>query len=563
VQEAREYFNPVARAASFARLYLPANRMLSHDTLLSLISQHLRILGLSETQASLHSEWGSEFKIPPHKLFSQLGILVQRAVHRTERFWELALPSVHACDTVKATQTALDEEISRTIGAAPTLVEDTTPLDKEVPNDTAFIRFEEGNAEPVEASLNQLIFCLTIHDPTRNTFLSELTNALCLTISSYCSSKIFLQKLRDRFAMIKRAAASDARARDARARDARAVDAPDADPEKVEGLLFIKLFKEWIRGAINDLEAQVLEEAQQFVNKELMPKYSRLCVKMFDKMGDQNANRLQNLESRAPPVLLGDCAEKLWAGEFSLLDLPIIELARQFTVWSSARYYAIRRCELLDCAWEKPRLRYRAPNVIALTKHYNRLSQWVVWEILTEKPLRMRLKKMEQLIELARMLFELRNYYDGMAVLSGFDSNAMFRLNQHIERLQPASRETLISLRDLCVPTGFFKELRKKYEEALHASKPILPYIGVLLSDLFKTYDATPTFVNGLINVRKCRGVYKMIANIEEFCRDKYYFLPIDQVQAKIDALVDMEEDTLLAKSLEIEKEDGSIPDDK
>jgi hypothetical protein len=113
----------------------------------------------------------------------------------------LALPSVHACDTVKATQTALDEEISRP------LVEDTTPLDKEVPNDPAFIRFEEGNAEPVEASLNQLIFCLTIHDPLRNTFLSELTNALCLTISSYSSSKIFLQKLRDRFAMMKRVAA--------------------------------------------------------------------------------------------------------------------------------------------------------------------------------------------------------------------------------------------------------------------------------------------------------------------------------------------------------------------
>jgi hypothetical protein len=51
-----------------------------------------------------------------------------------------------------------------------------------------------------------------------------------------------------------------------------------------------------------------------------------------------------------------------------------------------------------------------------------------------------------------------------------------------------------------------------------------------------------------------------MIARIEEFCRDKYYFLPIDHVQAKID---DMDEDTLLAKSLKVEKEDGSIRDDQ
>jgi hypothetical protein len=62
-----------------------------------------------------------------------------------------------------------------------------------------------------------------------------------------------------------------------------------------------------------------------------------------------------------------------------------------------------------------------------------------------------------------------------MAMLSGFDSNAMFRLNQHVERLRLPSRETFTALRDLCVATENFTELRKKYEEALHASKPILP----------------------------------------------------------------------------------------
>jgi hypothetical protein len=65
-----------------------------------------------------------------------------------------------------------------------------------------------------------------------------------------------------------------------------------------------------------------------------------------------------------------------------------------------------------------------------------------------------------------------------MTIFSGFDYNAMFRLNQHIEKLQLASRETLTSLRDLCVATGNFTELRKKYEEVLQASKPILPYIN-------------------------------------------------------------------------------------
>jgi hypothetical protein len=548
IREAREYFNPVARAAAFARLYLPANRMLPQDTLLALISQHLRILGLSETQASLHAESGAELKIPPHKLSSQLGILIQRSVHRTERFWELALPSVHACETVKATQTALDEEISRTIGAAPTLVEDTAPIKNERPLDDHFLKTEENSVEPVEASLNQLIFCLTTSDPARDTspFLAELRGALCLTISSYCSSKIFLQKLRDRFSMIKESAASGG-----------------SQTAELEVPLFIRLFQEWVKGVLNDLEAQVLEDAQRFVNKELMPKYARYCAKMFE----QSTNRVQSTspEKQLQKVDLGGnqaLHQGLWTGNFSLLDLPLQELARQFTVWSSTRYYAIRRCELLDCAWEKPRLRYRAPNVVALTQHYNRLSQWVAMQVLDERNLEKRLQKMNLLVQLAQKLFDLQNYYDGMAVLSGFDSNSMFRLNGHVERLDQTSKDVLNNLREICVPAANFKELRSRYEQALRTESPVLPYIGVFLSDLFKYYDATQTFVNGLINVRKCKGVYKMITRIEEFCRGRFAFLPIDQVQVKIDQLEDLDEDKLIAMSYEVEKEDGTLLDE-
>jgi hypothetical protein len=327
--------------------------------------------------------------------------------------------------------------------------------------------------------------------------------------------------------------------------------------------LFIRLFQEWVKGVLNDLEAQVLEDAQQFVSKELMPKYARYCAKMFD----QTTGRIQAQagDKTIPKVDLGICSplhQGLWTGNFSLLDLPLPELARQFTVWSSTRYYAIRRCELLDCAWEKPRLRYRAPNVVALTQHYNRLSQWVAWQVLDEKSLEKRLEKMKLLIDLAQMLFNLQNYYDGMAVLSGFDSNSMFRLNQHVERLGPVAKETLETLRALCLPDANFKELRLRYEAALRTESPVLPYIGVLLSDLFKYYDATQTFVNGLINVRKCKGVYKMITRIEEFCRGKFAFLPIYQVQAKIDQLEDIDEDKLLEMSYKIEKEDGTLQGD-
>ena len=194
IKEFRECVNPISRASSFARLYLPPNRLVPHDLLLSLISQHCRTLGLSETQSALHGEWGSDFVIPPHKLYSQLGILAQRGIYRTEKFWELTIPSIHACSTPKLTQISLDEEISRTIGASTNQIEDLTPIEKEIPEDSNFFRTEEGSKEPVEASLNQIIFYVT--DPN-NENTHELLSALCLTISSYTSSSVFFTKIRD------------------------------------------------------------------------------------------------------------------------------------------------------------------------------------------------------------------------------------------------------------------------------------------------------------------------------------------------------------------------------
>ena len=52
-----------------------------------------------------------------------------------------------------------------------------------------------------------------------------------------------------------------------------------------------------------------------------------------------------------------------------------------------------------------------------------------------------------------------------------------------------------------------------------------------------------------------------MISKIEEFTRSRYNFLPIDQVQVKIDDLKSYEEDMLISMSFEVEK-DGATPDD-
>jgi hypothetical protein len=515
-------------------MYLPTSRLIPHATLLALISQHLHVLGLHDTQEALHSEWGSHLQFPADKQYSQLSWLIQRAMARVLRFWELT--------EGEPTQGLLDEEISRVLGAAPKALEDRAPLQSETPSNTnsEFIKFEDG-PEPVEATLNQLIYWLTPADSSRAT--EDLTRALCLTISNYCSQKIFFGKLKDRFAMI----LADLERGDRGAECA--------------SVLFAKLYMEWVAGSIADLEPQLAEEVMAFFNRELVPRHPRVCANVFNKTRRGRA-RSESTTSKRPSIQLGACARTLWTGDFELLDLPLEELARQLTVWSSTRYCAIQRVELLDCAWEKPRLRYRAPNVTALTQHYNRTSQWAEYLIVSTRPLRARIEKMEQLIQLAQVLFDMRNFLDAMGVISGFEANSVFRLNGHFERLSPSAKEMLNDLKSRCSSEGNFKGMRVQFDQALASGKPVVPYIGMLLSDLFKYYDATQTWVNGLINVRKCKGVYNLMSKIEEFMVKPHDFYGIDQVQTKIENLPDIDEDELMALSQEIEGENGVVVED-
>lgn len=574
IKSLRESVNPICRAAEFGRLYLPSNRYIPHDVTLALISQHFRTLGLTESQAALHNEWGSDFNIPPHKLESQLALLIQRGIYRAEKFWELSIPSIHTPPTPKLTQVALDEAISTIIGASSSVVEDSNPIENEKPYDPAFYiteldtensektenASENTSKEPLEASLNQIIFYVT--DPSI-TNASEVLNALILTIQSLTSSRVFFFKIRDRIRQTL-SQLEEVQKNSNRQSSSNLEELSDEDKKNISRAercvqLSIRLFKAWVKSALQDLEPQIIDMAQQFVDNELMEKYSTHVSNIFERKNSVSPQMTSAKSPQKPPpaVDIGNCPN-LWTGGFDLFDLPITELARQLTFWSYTRYYNIKRDELLDGAWEKPRLKYRAPNVIALTQHYNKLTSWVAHTILSEQNFRRRIEKMNKIIQLMKALFSDNNFLDGMGVLGGLGSNAIFRLKYHFSQIAIDRKEYLEKMEVQCSPDKGFLQLRKMQDEAVLNGKPALPYLGILLADLFKYEENVQLWVNGLINCRKIKGLYNFISKILEFKRTNYFYLSIDQVQEKIDNMEIYDPDLLFEMSLDVEK-DGAL----
>ena len=519
-----ERVDPISRATTFAKLYLPPNRIASQNILLSLISQHFRTLGLVESQTSLHEEWSEHLEIPAHLLRSQLNLIVQRGISNAESFWELSLPSpMNQKDAIQK----LDQEISKIIGGTPYVVEDATPLSSETFGDSKFL--VKQNDEIVEASLNQIIWLLT----TENKGISDLMQAVCLTYRSFTTSKIFFTKIRERFRIAFQ----------------------ESEEQSIHSIAFtFKLFGTWMREAIDSIEQPVIDAAKAFAEAELKA-YPNFLPAILSPRKKEN----QNLDfSKAPPVILGDCLN-LWTGDFQLFDLPPLELARQLTVFSSLKYYSIARSELLDGAWNIPRLKHRSPNICALTTQFNQLASWVQTIILTEPILSIRIQKMKYLVEVQQELFKMQNYFDLFAIFLGFDNPSIFRLKQHRTQLTQIQQNFLNELDTLGSPADNSKNVLEIHSNALKSGKPSLPYLPVLLGILFKYTDGTEAVVNGLVNLRKCRRMLSLMKDVESFQKLKYIFLPIEQVQKKLMKLDIMDDDSLNELSYDVEPDGATF----
>merc|ERR1712054_445005 len=162
------------------------------------------------------------------------------------------------------------------------------------------------------------------------------------------------------------------------------------------------------------------------------------------------------------------------------------ELARQETILEFEMYRKIQPTELLNQAWSKAKYPHRAPNVLAMSFRFNSLSMWVATSILR-----------------------------------------MPRLKWTKSELPPPQKKVLADMEELLSHEKSYQ----KYREVLsHTDPPLIPYLGVYLTDLTFIYE-NENMLNGLINFRKRKLIYDAIDKIQQYQLTAYNLLPIYQVQ--------------------------------
>ncbi|CAK1555027.1 unnamed protein product [Leptosia nina] len=210
------------------------------------------------------------------------------------------------------------------------------------------------------------------------------------------------------------------------------------------------------------------------------------------------------------------------ANQLSLLDLPCFK--------------AIRPKELLTCGWTKSNKATVAPNVVAFTKRFNRVSFWTVQEILNQPSLKIRAETLVHFIKVAKKLHELNNLHSLFAVISALQSASVYRLTKTWACISKKDRQQFDKMAELFGETGNWTALRK-YMQSVRL--PCIPHLGLFLTDLVYIDMAHPVHLRSPHRASKMAVV---LDTLERYQTSEYDIEPVPPVASFLNSVRYIEE---------------------
>ena len=384
------------------------------------------------------------------------------------------------------------------------------------------------------ASLNCLILRLT--DP--NVPDLQLQKAFLTTYQSFCSPQKLLSKLIERYDVPHEKA------------DRQKVNMSRDDyfskivkPIQLRVFNFMRL---WLDTKFSDFDHVLLNRMNEFIE-------GRMVAEGNENMARQLITRItRSIEAIQSKSLSLDArpSSKIKSADDFLLELPEQIFAEQTTWRFFEIYRQIEPIELLDLAWSKDKLKHRAPHVIQMIDQFNKFALWCKSRILLCAGFRNRSKVYTRFVRIAQILFEMHNFDSLINMISVTNSAAIKRLKFTKEAVPPKLNQDFERIKDLVSHDLSWKG----YRQIIHTSKPpILPYLGVYLTDLTFIDEGNPGLVGGLINFWKANLLFNVLAEIAQYQQDSFSFKQDFNVQAAFDQCTFEPEDAHFALSLKIE----------
>ena len=339
----------------------------------------------------------------------------------------------------------------------------------------------------------------------------------------------------------------------------------DNEDTKIVRIRVMNFMKQWIEKHAYDWvdDADLVTRFTGFIDYWVTvdPSYQRTAaslntlVKKATEPIEKEKKKAKTFNAPPPPP---EFPSELDPAKLNIHQINTPELARQWTLLEWSLWEEIKPWEFLNCNWARKHKESLAPNILALTKNFNKAAGWVATTILNMDSLKERVKIVTKFIQLAEELRLLANFNGVMEILSGLGSAAVHRLKQTWEALPKAITDLLANLKQLMSPDQSFKRYR---ENLKNVNPPTIPYLGISLTDLTFIYDGSKdSTASGLVNFAKCRMVAQIIKTLMQYQHTSYHFVTVPVIREYLKYPTIWDESSQYTYSLYVEPRPGTEP---
>ena len=204
---------------------------------------------------------------------------------------------------------------------------------------------------------------------------------------------------------------------------------------------------------------------------------------------------------------------------FDILEWSEIEIARQLSLISHYLFSKIRISELFFSRFTKGDKFTNSPHIMKCIDRFNKLSLWIIEEVISYDRSSIRAKALEKFILVANECLNMNNFEDCFNIVSTLNSFLIKRLNKSWKKIKEFEvMNIFFKLNNLCSVGNNFSLFRSEIQKVVN--KPCIPYLGMYLKYLSFLEEGPKYFKDNLVNVSKIKK-FGIIYN--EFSRNNKY----------------------------------------
>ncbi|KAI3639860.1 hypothetical protein MIR68_002174 [Amoeboaphelidium protococcarum] len=229
----------------------------------------------------------------------------------------------------------------------------------------------------------------------------------------------------------------------------------------------------------------------------------------------------------------------------SILEVDINALATELSFIEHDSLKRVQHHELLHQCWslkDKNLRELLAPNLLFFVSWFNRIAYGVASQVVLTRKLSDRVEVIKRFIQVAFECVKMRNYNSCFEIVAGLNMGSVSRMKHTWKALPKKYSDAWLQLNALVSSEGNYKVYRNTIAMYTNSGVPMVPYLGMYLSDLTFVEDGNPVYSSAhylnagqegakIINYTRCIMLANVFQQIRSMQSISYKLLSNEDVR--------------------------------